>query len=88
MMQFVVLYNRHHNHYGIGNQAKSLFAHASIYAASGPSGFIAINNFGSSINAPSNADSMAAPVSKPKYMLGLKLDSTKIEKPKIIITEV
>ena len=31
---------------------------------------------------------MAKPVKKPKYIVGIKLDNTKIENPKIIVIDV
>ena len=34
------------------------------------------------------ANNMAIPVKIPKYIVGMKLDKTKIEKPKTIVTEV
>ena len=43
---------------------------------------------GSRVSADIRAITIARPVSKPKYMLGIKLENISIEKPIIMVTEV
>ena len=45
-------------------------------------------NFGKSVSTEISAKSIAMPVKTPKYIVGIKLESTKIEKPKTIVIEV
>ena len=47
-----------------------------------------INNWGNNISDDSNAISIAKLVKIPKYILGMKFENTKIQKPTIIVTEV
>ena len=47
-----------------------------------------INNWGNNIRDDSNAISIAILVKIPKYILGIKFENIKIQKPTIIVTEV
>ena len=42
-------------------------------------------SFGSKVNTASKAIIIARPVNNPNIMVGMKLDNTKIEKPKTIV---
>ena len=53
-----------------------------------PRGLKIINNAGSKVNEAISAANIAKPVSKPKYIVGIKFDNDKIEKPITIIEEV
>ena len=53
-----------------------------------PNGLITKINFGSNVKTETIANNMAIPVNIPKYIVGIKLDNTKIEKPKTIVIEV
>jgi hypothetical protein len=53
-----------------------------------PKGFIIKINFGKSVKTDIKANNIAIPVKMPKYMVGIKLDKNKIEKPKTIVIEV
>ena len=53
-----------------------------------PKGLKTKSNFGSSVKTDIMASSIAIPVKTPKYIVGIKLDSTKIENPKTIVIEV
>ena len=46
------------------------------------------NKEGSSVNTEIIANNMAIPVKIPKYIVGIKLDKTRIENPKTIVIEV
>ena len=43
---------------------------------------------GRSVKTEIIANNIAKPVKKPKYIVGMKLDKTKIEKPKMIVVDV
>ena len=45
-------------------------------------------SFGNSVRTDISASNIAIPVKTPKYIVGIKLDNTKIEKPKIIVIDV
>lgn len=47
-----------------------------------------ISSWGSKINDERSAIIIARLVKIPKYILGIKLENTKIQKPTIIVTEV
>ena len=47
-----------------------------------------INNCGNNISDDSNAINIAILVKIPKYILGIKFENIKIQKPTIIVTEV
>ena len=47
-----------------------------------------MSSLGNSVNTATNAINIASPVSKPKIMVGIKFDSTSIEKPKIMVIPV
>ena len=53
-----------------------------------PNGLLSTISRGSKVRLFNNAIAMAMPVSKPKYMVGIKLDKHKIEKPNTTINEV
>ena len=46
------------------------------------------NKAGSRVNTEIMASNIAIPVNTPKYIVGIKLDKTKIENPKTIVIEV
>ena len=43
---------------------------------------------GRSVNTESKASNIAIPVNTPKYIVGIKFENTKIEKPNTIVIEV
>ena len=45
-------------------------------------------SFGKRVKTEIKASNIAIPVKTPKYIVGIKLDKTKIEKPKTIVIEV
>ena len=45
-------------------------------------------NFGRRVKTEIIANNIAIPVNTPKYIVGIKLDNTSIEKPKTIVIEV
>ena len=47
-----------------------------------------INKLGSKVKTSNIARSIAIPVNIPKYIVGIKFDNTKIEKPNTIVIEV
>ena len=53
-----------------------------------PKGFTIKISFGSKVKTEIIAKSIAIPVKTPKYIVGIKLDTTSIENPKIILIEV
>tara|TARA_B100002052_G_C15677684_1_gene504631 strand:- start:117 stop:602 length:486 start_codon:yes stop_codon:yes gene_type:complete len=53
-----------------------------------PNGRNTCNNAGSSVRTDIIASNIAMPVNIPKYIVGIKLDKTNIEKPKTIVIEV
>ena len=55
---------------------------------SGPKGLKTRSSFGNRVRTETNASSIAIPVKTPKYIVGMKFDKTKIEKPKTIVIEV
>ena len=57
-------------------------------ATSGPNGLIKTNNSGNNVKAAKRAMSIANPVNRPKYMLGMKLDSDRIENPMMMVKDV
>tara|TARA_Y100000591_G_C21409467_1_gene486854 strand:- start:86 stop:319 length:234 start_codon:yes stop_codon:yes gene_type:complete len=64
---------------------KNLQAHQAFLFSNG-----LINNIkdGNNVSTEIIANNMAKPVKIPKYMVGINLDKTKIEKPKTIVIEV
>ena len=46
------------------------------------------NNAGNKVSTEIIASSIAIPVNIPKYIVGIKLDKTKIENPKTIVIDV
>ena len=59
-----------------------------ISRVSSPKGLRIRISFGSKVKTEIIANNIAIPVNTPKYIVGIKLDNTKIEKPKTIVTEV
>ena len=53
-----------------------------------PKGRNTCNNAGSRVNTDIIANNIAIAVNIPKYIVGIKLDKTKIEKPNIIVMDV
>ena len=53
-----------------------------------PNGRNTCNNAGSRVKTDIIANNIAIPVNIPKYIVGIKLDKTKIENPKTIVMEV
>ncbi len=53
-----------------------------------PKGLNAIINRGNSVNAVTSAINIARPVRRPKRIVGIKYDNTRIENPAIIVSEV
>ena len=45
-------------------------------------------SFGRRVKTDIRASNIAIPVNTPKYIVGIKLDKTKIEKPKTIVIDV
>ena len=45
-------------------------------------------SFGKRVKTDNKASSIAIPVKTPKYIVGIKLDKTKIENPKTMVIEV
>ena len=45
-------------------------------------------SFGNRVKTDIKASNIAIPVNTPKYIVGIKLDKTKIENPKIMVIEV
>ena len=45
-------------------------------------------SFGKRVKTEIKASNIAIPVKTPKYIVGIKLDKTKIEKPKTIVIDV
>ena len=64
---------------------KKLF-HIRIYLF--PKGLNTNNKAGNNVSTDIIANSIAIPVNIPKYIVGIKLDKTKIENPKTIVIEV
>ena len=64
---------------------KNLQAHQAFLFSNG-----LINNIkdGNNVSTEIIANNMAKPVKIPKYMVGINLDKTKIEKPKTIVIDV
>ena len=62
--------------------------HFLSYWFSGPKGLSTSNNFGKRVSTEMSASNIAIPVKTPKYIVGIKFDNTKIEKPKTIVIEV
>ena len=56
--------------------------------ASGPNGLKNIINWGNKVRAAIRAITMARPVSRPKYIVGMKLERARIEKPITIVSDV
>ena len=65
-----------------------LIVYALIYSFSSPKGFKINMSLGSSVKTEIIANNIAIPVNTPKYIVGMKFDKTKIEKPKTIVIEV
>ena len=57
-------------------------------AFSGPKGLMTLISWGRRVRAAKRAMNIAMPVNRPKYILGMKLESTRIEKPMITVIEV
>ena len=57
-------------------------------AFSGPKGLMTLISWGRRVRAAKRAMNIAMPVSRPKYILGMKLESTRIEKPMMTVIEV
>ena len=55
---------------------------------SSPKGLQINNNLGSKVKTEVIANNIAIPVKTPKYIVGIKFDKTKIEKPKTIVIDV
>ena len=53
-----------------------------------PKGLIVKIREGNKVKTDIIANNMASPVNIPKYIVGINLEKTKIEKPKIIVIEV
>ena len=53
-----------------------------------PNGFKTNISLGSNVSTEIIASNIAIPVNTPKYIVGMKFDKTKIEKPKTIVIEV
>ena len=70
----------------ISNSATLSFINLTPYSA--PNGFTINISFGRRVKTETIAKSIAMPVKTPKYIVGIKLESTKIEKPKTIVIEV
>ena len=51
-------------------------------------GFTNISNVGNKVKTEIIANNIARPVKIPKYIVGINLDKTKIEKPKTIVIDV
>ena len=62
--------------------------HHTELLVSSPNGLSVKINFGSKVNTEIIANIIAMPVNTPKYIVGMKLDNTKIENPKTIVIEV
>ena len=58
------------------------------YIFSFPRGLKIINNAGNNVKEAKSAANIAKPVKRPKYIVGIKFDRDKIEKPIIIIEDV
>lgn len=54
----------------------------------GPKGFNHTNNCGKRVREAISAINIARPVNRPKYMVGRKLESIRMEKPTMMIIEV
>ena len=55
---------------------------------SSPNGLRCNMSFGNKVSTESIASNIAIPVKIPKYIVGMKLDNIKIEKPNTIVIEV
>ena len=55
---------------------------------SSPKGLSTKINLGRRVNTDIKASNIAIPVNTPKYIVGIKLDKTNIEKPNTIVIEV
>ena len=53
-----------------------------------PKGFKTKINVGKRVKTEIRASNIAIPVNTPKYIVGIKFDKTKIEKPKTIVIDV
>ena len=58
------------------------------YSVSCPKGFKINISFGKRVKTEIIASNIAIPVKTPKYIVGMKFDNTKIEKPKTIVIDV
>ena len=70
----------------ISNMAILSLINSITYSA--PKGFNTKISFGRRVKTETIAKSIAIPVKTPKYIVGIKLDNTKIENPKTIVIEV
>ena len=53
-----------------------------------PKGLVESINLGNSVRTDNIANNIAIPVKTPKYIVGIKLDKTRMENPKTIVIEV
>ncbi len=67
---------------------KCVFLQETSWLFSLPKGLNKINKEGNNVNDAKSAVSIARPVRRPKYIVGIKFDKDKIEKPITIIDEV
>jgi hypothetical protein len=58
------------------------------YLASGPRGLKTIINKGNKVKLLKSATTIAIPVRKPKYIVGIKLDKMSMENPTVTVIEV
>ena len=66
---------------------KKIHHHLKLLTSS-PKGLKKSINFGNKVRTDNIANNIAIPVKTPKYIVGIKLDSINIEKPKIIVIDV
>ena len=59
-----------------------------VLSISSPNGLSINISLGKSVNTEIIASNIAIPVKIPKYIVGIKFDKTKIEKPNTIVIEV
>jgi hypothetical protein len=68
--------------------SNSIFHDFISISISAPKGFTNMSNLGNNNSAPISAANIAAPVNKPKIILGVKFDNVRIQNPQIMIREV
>ena len=64
------------------------FAFFTNYKFSGPKGLSTSNNLGKRVSTEMSANNIAMPVKTPKYIVGIKFERNRIEKPNTIVIEV